>query len=99
MVVAALHRVLDLVDMGVLSDVSGPLDSNTNPGDTWDLLRPCPTPGPIRSLRLHCSSTAQLRLCITYSGHGRTDIPPLSMTLGLIPVQSLLHLTVYPALT
>jgi len=36
---------------------------------------------------------------LTYSGHGRTVILPLSTTLGLIPVQSLLHLTVYPALT
>jgi len=35
----------------------------------------------------------------SYSGHGCTDILPLSMTLGLIPIQSLLHLTVYPALT
>jgi len=32
----------------------------------------------------------------SYSGHGRTDMPPLSMTLCLIPIQSLLHLTVYP---
>jgi len=36
---------------------------------------------------------------ITYSGHGRTDIPPLCTTLGLIPIQSLLHLAVYPGLT
>jgi len=43
----------------------------------------------------HCSSTP---VTLTYSGHGRAVIPPLSMTLGLIPVQSLLHLTVYPAL-
>jgi len=63
------------------------------------LLRPCPTPGLIRLLRSHRSSTAQLRSRITYSGHGRAVIPPLSMTLGLIPIQSLLHLTVYPALT
>jgi len=63
------------------------------------LLRPCLTPGLIRLLRSHRSSTAQLRLHITYSGHGRADIPPLSMTLGLVPTQSLLHLTVYPALT
>jgi len=63
------------------------------------LLRPCPTPGLIRLLRSHCSSTAQLRSRITYSGHGRADIPLLSTTLGLVPTQSLLHLTVYPALT
>jgi hypothetical protein len=63
------------------------------------LLRPCPTPGLIRLLRSHCSSTAQLRSRITYSGHGCADIPPLSTTLGLVPTQSLLHLTVYPALT
>ena len=36
---------------------------------------------------------------ITYSGHGHADIPPLCMTLGLIHVQSLLHLAVYPGLT
>jgi len=35
----------------------------------------------------------------SYSGHSRADIPPLSTTLGLVPTQSLLHLTVYPALT
>jgi len=63
------------------------------------MLRPCPTPGLIQLLRLHRSSTAQLRSRITYSGHGHADIPPLSMTLGLVPTQSLLHLTVYPALT
>jgi len=62
------------------------------------LLRPCPTLGLIRLLRSHRSSTAQLRSCITYSGHGCAVIPPLSTTLGLIPIQSLLHLTVYPAL-
>jgi len=38
-------------------------------------------------------------LHITYSSHGRADIPLLSTTLGLIPIQSLLHLAVYPALT
>ena len=64
-----------------------------------NLLRPCLTPGLIRLLRSHRSSTAQLRSHITYSGHGRADIPPLSTTLGLIPVQSLLYLAVYPALT
>ena len=63
------------------------------------VLRPCLTPGLIRLLRSHRSSTAQLRLHITYSGHGRADIPPLSTTLGLVPTQSLLHLTIYPALT
>jgi len=63
------------------------------------LLRPCLTPGLIRSLRSHRSSTAQLWSRITYSGHSRADIPPLSTTLGLVPTQSLLHLTVYPALT
>jgi len=35
----------------------------------------------------------------SYSGHGHADILPLSTNLGLIPTQSLLHLTVYPALT
>jgi len=35
----------------------------------------------------------------SYSGHGRADILLLSTILGLIPIQSLLHLTVYPALT
>jgi len=45
------------------------------------LLRPCPTPGLIWLLRSHRSSTAQLRSHITYSGHGRADIPPLSTTL------------------
>ena len=34
----------------------------------------------------------------SYSSHGRADILPLGMTLGLIPIQSLLHLTVHPAL-
>ena len=63
------------------------------------MLRPCLTPGLIRLLRSHRSSTAQLRSHITYSGHGRADIPPLSTTLGLVPTQSLLHLTIYPALT
>jgi len=63
------------------------------------LLQPCPTPDPIWSLRSHRSSTAQLQLLITYSGHGCTVILPLSTTLGLIPIQSLLHLAVYPALT
>jgi len=63
------------------------------------LLQRCPTPGLIWLLQLHRSSTAQLQSCITYSSHGRADIPPLSTTLGLIPIQSLLHLTVYPALT
>ena len=43
-----------------------------------------------------CSSTPVI---LTYSGHGRAVILPLSTTLGLIPVQSLLHLAVYPALT
>jgi len=51
-----------------------------------------------QSLQSHHSSTAQLRLHITYSSHSCADIPPLSTTLGLIPIQSLLHLTVYPAL-
>jgi len=32
------------------------------------MLRPCPTPGLIRSLRSHRSSTAQLRSLTTYSG-------------------------------
>jgi len=44
----------------------------------------------------HYSSTP---VTLTYSSHGRTVILPLSMTLGLIPVQSLLHLAIYPALT
>jgi len=44
----------------------------------------------------HYSSTP---VALTYSGHGHTVMLPLSTTLGLIPVQSLLHLTVYPALT
>ena len=44
----------------------------------------------------HYSSTL---VVLTYSGHGRAVILPLSTTLGLIPVQSLLHLAVYPALT
>jgi len=44
----------------------------------------------------HCSSTPVI---LTYSGHDRAVILPLSTTLGLIPVQSLLHLAVYPALT
>jgi len=44
----------------------------------------------------HCSSTL---VALTYSGHGRAVIPLLRTTLGLIPIQSLLHLTVYPALT
>jgi len=34
----------------------------------------------------------------SYSSHGHADILPLSTTLGLIPTQSLLHLTIYPAL-
>jgi len=56
-----------------------------------------------------CYDHAQLRVLSGYSGriaalqlnssHGRTVILPLSTTLGLIPVQSLLHLAVYPALT
>ena len=44
----------------------------------------------------HCSSTP---VALTYSGHGHTVILPLRTTLGLIPIQSLLHLAVYPALT
>jgi len=44
----------------------------------------------------HYSSTP---VALTYSGHGRAVTLPLSMTLGLIPVQSLLYLAVYPALT
>jgi len=44
----------------------------------------------------HYSSTP---VAFTYSGHGRAVILPLSTTLGLIPVQSLLHLAIYPALT
>jgi len=44
----------------------------------------------------HYSSTP---VALTYSGHGCAVTLPLSMTLGLIPIQSLLHLTVYPALT
>jgi len=63
------------------------------------MLRPCPTPGLIRLLRSHRSTIAQLRSRTTYSGHGRADIPLLSTTLGLISIQSLLHLAVYPALT
>jgi len=66
---------------------------------SMSLLWPCPTPGLIRLLRSHRSSTAQLQSRITYSGHSHAVIPPLSTTLGLIPIQSLLHLTVYPALT
>jgi len=38
-------------------------------------------------------------VALTNSGHGCRVILPLSTTLGLIPIQSLLHLTVYPALT
>ena len=37
-------------------------------------------------------------VALTYSGHGRAVILPLRTTLGLIPIQSLLHLAVYPAL-
>ena len=33
---------------------------------------------------------------LTYSGHGRADMPPLSTTLGLSSVRSLPHLAVYP---
>jgi len=44
----------------------------------------------------HYSSTP---VALTYSGHGCAVILPLSTTLGLIPIQSLLHLTVNPALT
>ena len=44
----------------------------------------------------HYSSTP---VALTYSGHGRAVTLPLSTTLGLIPVQSLLYLAVYPALT
>jgi len=66
--------------------------------EALEVLRPCPTPGLIRLLRSHCSSTARLRSRITYSGHGRADMPPLSTTLGLSSVRSLPHLAVYPAL-
>jgi len=38
-------------------------------------------------------------VALANSGHGCTVILPLSTTLGLIPIQSLLHLTIYPALT
>jgi len=68
-------------------------------GEGGIVLRPCPTPGLIQLLWLHRSSIAQLQSHITYSGHGRADIPLLSTTLGLIPIQSLLHLAIYPALT
>jgi len=44
----------------------------------------------------HYSSTP---VAPTYSGHGRTVILLLHTTLGLIPIQSLLHLAIYPALT
>jgi len=54
---------------------------------------------PCSSLVQYCYDHVQLRALSGYSGHGRADIPPLSTTLGLIPTQSLLHLTVYPALT
>jgi len=42
----------------------------------------------------HSSSTP---VAHSYSGHSCTDILPLSMTLGLIPIQSLPYLTVNPA--
>jgi len=38
-------------------------------------------------------------VALSCSGHGCTDILPLSMTIGLFPIQSLLHLAIYPALT
>ena len=63
------------------------------------LLRPCPTPGLIRSLRSHRCSAAQLRSLTTYSGRACADMPPLSTTLGLSSVRSLPHLAVYPALS
>jgi len=60
------------------------------------LLWPCPTLGLIWLLQLHHSSLAQLWSLATYSGHGCADTPPLSMTLGLIPIQSLLHFSINP---
>ena len=36
-------------------------------------------------------------VALSYSVHGRTDMPPLSTTLGLSSVRSLPHLAVYPA--
>jgi len=33
---------------------------------------------------------------LSYSGHGHADIPPLTTTIGLVSIRSLLHLPVYP---
>jgi len=38
-------------------------------------------------------------VALSYSGHGHTEILPLSMTLGLVSIQSLSHLPAYPVLT
>jgi len=61
--------------------------------------RPCPTPGPIQLLQSHCSTLAQLRSLIHYSGHSRADNLLLSTTLGLYSIHLLPHLTICPALT
>ena len=38
-------------------------------------------------------------VALSYSGHSRTDNPPLTMTLGLVCIQSLPHFAVNPAWT
>jgi len=63
------------------------------------VLQPCPTLGPIRSLRSHRSFATQLRLLTTYSGRACMDNLQISTTLGLYSIHSLPHLTICPALT
>jgi len=52
---------------------------------------------PVTPVALQPYSPTLVVLC--YSSHGRADIPPLTTTLGLVSIQSLPHLPVYPVLT
>ena len=65
------------------------------PGPCYDHVQLRALSGYSGHMQLYSSTLVTL----TYSGHGRAVMLPLTTTLGLIPVQCLLHLTVYPALT
>jgi len=63
-----------------------------------ELLQPCPTPGLIRYALVALQPYSSTPVALSYSSHGRTDIPLLTMTLGLVSIQPLPHLSVYPVL-